>query len=155
MTQDQTVTLKRQVTIKTRVTDDFRGRAKKDLGDEIQLIEAQSQQLEAQIQQSMQQLEKIASQGQNVQKQLNQLNQEAQQRRNQLASLKMQLSSQLANLDKAKDGDYVITGMLENFVEVRVGDNIYEKLNNAEMIIEDGIVQEIRLGRPQEAPAGH
>lgn len=148
----QSVTLKRQVTVKTRVTDEFRARAKKELSDEIQLLESQSQQLETQIQQSMKQLENIAAQGQNVQKHLNQLNQEAQQRRNQLASLKMQLSTQLANLDKANNGDYVVTGILDNFVEVNVGDNIYEKLNNAEMLIEDGVVKEIRLGgKPQEA----
>jgi ethanolamine utilization protein EutQ (cupin superfamily) len=138
MTDEHAVMLKRQVTLKTRVTDAFRERAKKELGDEVQLIEAQTQQLE-----------KIAAQGQNVQKQLAQLNQEAQQRRSQLASLKMQLSTQLANLDRAQNGDCVITGILDNFVEVRVGDNIYEKLNNAEMIIEDGIVRELRLGGEQ------
>lgn len=134
------VQLKRQITVKTLVTDAFRERAKGELDNELRLIDTQLQQLEAQYQHSLQQLEKIAQQGTNVQKQLEALNQEAQQKRTQLASLKMQVSSELGNLDKIPNGTYITTGVLENVVDVRVGDNIYEKLMNAEMLVEDGIV---------------
>jgi chromosome segregation ATPase len=137
------VQLKRQVTVKTKVTDVFRARAKGELGNELKLIDTQLQQLEAQYQYSLQQLEKVAQQGQNVQQQLQQLNQEAQQKRNQLASLKMQVSSEMGNLDKLENGQYIVTGMLENFVEIRVGENIYDKLQNAEILVEDGIVTSI------------
>jgi chromosome segregation ATPase len=137
------VVLKRQVTVKTLVTDSFRERAKGELANELRLIDTQLQQLEAQYQHSLQQLEKVAQQGQNVQKQLQGLDQEAQQKRTQLASLKMQVSSELGNLDKVENGSYVITGILENMVEIRVGDNVYEKLMNAEMVVEDGIVKSI------------
>jgi esterase/lipase len=85
----------------------------------------------------------VAQQGQNVQQQLQQLNQEAQQKRSQLASLKMQVSSELGNLDKIENGQYIVTGMLENVVDVHVGENIYEKLQNAEILVEDGIVTSI------------
>lgn len=139
----QSVQLKRQVTVKTKVTDTFRERAQSELSNELKLLDTQLQQLEAQYQHSLQQLEKMAQQGQPVQKQLEQLNQEAQQKRGQLASLKMQVSSELGNLDKVENGSYVVTGMLENFVELRVGDNLYEKLSNAEMLIEDGIIKSI------------
>lgn len=139
----ESVQLKRQVTVKTKVTDAFRDRAKTELSNELKLIDTQLQQLEAQYQHSLQQLEKVAQQGQNVQKQLENLNQEAQQKRSQLASLKMQVSSELGNLDKIPNGNFIVTGVLENVVDVRVGDNIYEKLMNAEMIVEDGIVQRI------------
>lgn len=138
------VQLKRQVTVKTLVTDQFRDRAKGELTNELKLIDTQLQQLEAQYQYSLQQLEKVAGQGQNVQKQLQQLNQEAQQRRSQLGSLKMQVSQELGNLDKVENGKYVVTGMLESFVDIRPGDNIYEKMMNAEMLVEDGIVKSIR-----------
>lgn len=141
----ESVQLKRQVTVKTMVTDDFRVRANSELANELKLIDTQLQQLEAQYQHSLQQLEKMAQQGQNVQKQLQQLNQDAQQKRTQLASLKMQVSSELGNLDKIENGSFVITGVLENVVDVRVGDNIYEKLMNAEMIVEDGIVKSISV----------
>ncbi len=139
----QNVQLKRQVTVKTLVTDKFRERAKGELDNELKLIDTQLQQLEAKYQHSLQQLEKMAQQGQSVQKQLQQLNQEAQQKRNQLASLKMQVSSELGNLDKIENGNFIVTGILENFVEVKVGDNIYDRLMNAEMIVEDGVVKSI------------
>ncbi len=143
MTSQQTIQLKRQVTVKTKVTDVFRDRAKTDLDNELKLIDTQLQQLEAQFQYSLQQLEKVAQQGQNVQNQLQQLNQEAQQKRSQLASLKMQISSELGNLDKIENGQFIVTGMLENTVELKVGDNIYDQLQNAELLVEDGVITAI------------
>lgn len=140
------IQLNRQVTVKTLVTDAFRERAKHELDNELKLIDTQLQQLEAQYQYSLQQLEKVAQQGQNVQQQLVQLNQEAQQKRSQLASLKMQVSSQLGNLDKVENGQYIVTGMLESTVGLTIGDNIYDKLMNVEMLVEDGIIKDILAG---------
>ena len=136
--------LKRQVTVKTLVTDVFKQQANSELSNELKLIETQMSQLEAQYQHTLQQLEQLAQQGQNVQRQLDQLNQEAQQKRNQLASLKMEVASNLANLDKIPNGNFIVTGVLENFVGVKVGDNIYDKLKNAEIIVEDGIIKSIQ-----------
>jgi chromosome segregation ATPase len=138
-----TLQLKRQVTVKTLVTDAFRIKAKQELGEEMKVIDVQMEQLEAQYQHTLRQLEQIAQQGQNVQNQLQQLNQEAQAKRAQLASLKMEVSTQLANIDKVENGSYIVTGMLENYVDIQVGDNIYEKIRNAEIIIEDGLVKAI------------
>jgi hypothetical protein len=143
MTTQQAIQLKRQITVKTKVTDNFRLRAKSELDNELKLIDTQLQQLEAQFQYSLQQLEKVAHQGQNVQGQLQQLNQEAQQKRSQMASVKMQISSELGNLDKIENGQYIVTGMLENTVELRLGDNIYDHLQNAEILVEDGVITAI------------
>lgn len=143
MTNQQAIQLKRQITVKTKVTDNFRLRAKSELDNELKLIDTQLQQLEAQFQYSLQQLEKVAHQGQNVQGQLQQLNQEAQQKRSQMASVKMQISSELGNLDKIENGQYIVTGMLENTVELRLGDNIYDHLQNAEILVEDGVITAI------------
>ncbi|MEB3287295.1 MAG: YlqD family protein [Vampirovibrionales bacterium] len=137
------VRLKRQITVKTLVTDDFRKRAQHELNEESKLADTQLQQLEAQYQYSLQQLDQLAKQGQNVQKQLLQLNDEAQQKRNQLASVKIQVANQIANLDKVPNGEYIVTGILESDVEVFAGDNLYEKLGQAEMLVEDGIVKSI------------
>ena len=140
---NHSVQVKRMVTVKTKVTDEFRARAKNELNEELKLIDTQLQQLEAQYQYNLQQLEKVAQQGQNVQQQLQQLNAEAQQKRNQLASVKMQVSSELGNLDNVENGQYIVTGQLEEVLTVRIGDNIYEKLQGAEVLIEDGIVTHI------------
>ncbi len=143
MTSQASIQLKRQVTVKTKVTDIFRTRAKSELDNELKLIDTQMQQLEAQYQYSLQQLEKVAQQGQNVQAQLQQLNQEAQQKRSQMASVKMQISSELGNLDNIENGQFIVTGMLENTVELRVGDNLYDRLQNAEILVEDGMITAI------------
>ncbi|MBY0405885.1 MAG: YlqD family protein, partial [Cyanobacteria bacterium] len=125
--------LKRQVTVKTLVNDGFRAKASQELSEELKLIDSQLSQLETQYQQSILQLEKMAQMGQSVQVQLENLNREAQEKRNQLATLKMEVSSQLGNLDKIQNGSYIVTGLLENFVEVKVGDNIFEKVRNGEI----------------------
>lgn len=137
------IQVKRQATVKTKVTDLFRQRAREELDNELQLIDTQLQQLEAQYQYSLQQLEKVAQQGQQVQQQLQQLNQEAQQKRSQLASLKIQISAELGNLDNVENGQFIVTGLLENLVSLQVGDNIYEKLQNAEILVEDGIITSV------------
>jgi len=144
MEKKDSIQLKRQVTLKTLVNDHFRKHAHEEMNNEIKLIDTQMQQLEVQYQHTLNQLEQLAQQGQNVQQHLAQLNDEAQQKRNQLAQLKMQVAAQLANIDKIPDNEYIVTGILENFVEVKPGDKIYEKLVNAEIIIENSVVKEIR-----------
>jgi hypothetical protein len=144
VSQAPSVMLKRQVTIKTLVTEGFKVRAKEELAQEIKVIDSQLAQLESQYQHSLHQLEIMAQQGQMVKPQLDQLNLEAQNKRHQLTSLKLEVSNQLANLDRVENGSFVITGVMESFVNVKVGDNIYEKVQNSEIIVENGVVTSIR-----------
>lgn len=137
------ISLKRQVTVKSLVTEDFRQRAKNELSEELKLIDSQLEQLENQYQAMLKQIENLARSGQNVSKQIEQLNAEVQDKRSQLSSVKMQVATNIANLDRVKNGDLVVTGVLENYADVQIGDNIYEKLRGAEIIIEDGIVKTI------------
>ncbi len=137
------VTLKRQVTIKTVVTDDFRERAQGELSGEVKQIESQLVQLETQYQETLKRLEEISNQGQNVRPQLEQLNQEAQSKRNQLTNLKLDVSKQLNNLNNVENGANVVTGLLESFVDVKVGENIYDRVRGTTVVIKDGVVQEI------------
>jgi chromosome segregation ATPase len=140
----QSIHLKRGVTVKTVVTELFKQQAHGDLGQELKVIDEQMESLEAQYQNALRQLEAMAQKGQDVRQQLNELNNEAQQKRGQLSSLKMEVSSQLANLDKLPEGAHIVTGNLENFVQVRVGENLYDKVRNAEIIVRDGIVVAIQ-----------
>jgi SMC interacting uncharacterized protein involved in chromosome segregation len=137
------ISLKRQVTVKSLVTEAFREKARTELSDELNLIEAQSQQLEAQFQGSLRQLENMAKSGENVSRHLDQLNAEAQERRTQLANVKMQVANNLSNIDRVQNGETIVTGVLENYVTVGIGDNIYDKLRGAEILIQDGIIQSI------------
>jgi hypothetical protein len=137
------IPLKRQVTVKSLVNEGFRQKARTELSDELKLIESQLEQLENQYQATLRQIENLAKTGQNVTKQFEQLNMDAQEKRAQLNNVKMQVSTNITNLDRVQNGDLVVTGVLENYVDIRVGDNIYDKLRGAEVIIEDGVVKSI------------
>lgn len=139
----ESVQIKRQVTIKSLVNETFRTRAREEFIEELKLIDAQLEQLENQYMAMLKQLEGMARQGENVSGQLDKLSREAQEKRSHLAQVKMQVSSNLANLDKVEDGGLAITGVLESYVDILVGDNIYEKVRGAEIIVEDGIVKQI------------
>lgn len=142
-TQLSTIQLKRQITIKSLVNETFREKARTELSDELRLIEAQLEQLENQYQATLKQIESMAKAGQNISKQLDQVNREAQEKRSQLANIKMQVASNLANLDRVQNGDMVVTGVLESYADINIGDNIYEKLRGAEIILENGLVTKI------------
>ncbi|MBK8189940.1 MAG: hypothetical protein IPK79_05765 [Vampirovibrionales bacterium] len=143
MSNAQTVRVKRQMTVKTLVNDAFRQQAKTDLTNEVRLIENQLATLDQQYQQTLRQIEDLSQQGHNVSRQLEGLNQEAQGKRSQLTALKMEVSKQLSNLDKVANGAYVITGVLESYVDIAVGENLYEKVQNCELLVEDGVIREI------------
>jgi hypothetical protein len=140
------VMVEHQVNVKTIVTEGFKLQADQELSKELALIDEQAQQLEAQYQFSLQELEKLARQGQPVQAQLEQLNRDAQERRNQLAGLKMEVSAQLANLDKLEVGAMIITGMLKGQIELKVGDNMYDKMQPAQILVCDGRIESIQMG---------
>ena len=137
------IKLKRQVTIKTVVTDAFRTRAKGELSKEIETVDNQLVALDAQYQHSLRQLEQMAQQGQSVEGPMEQLHQEVNTKRSQLTALKNEVSNQLNNLDTVANGALVVTGMLESFADVAVGDNIYTKIQNSVVVVEDNVVKEI------------
>jgi uncharacterized coiled-coil DUF342 family protein len=142
----QAMLIKRSITIKTLVTDEFRTKAKQELSQETQMMASQLDELETQFQQTLRQLEEAARQGHNVARQMDQLHQEVHQRRAQLQALGQELDSQLKNLDTMSNGGYITTGQLENFVELKVGDDIYKKMRSAELLVKDGIVTAILEG---------
>ena len=137
------VRLKRTITVKSMVTDEFRQKATKDLSEELGVIDGQIDQLENQFQQSLKQLEDAARQGHNVSRQMDQLHRDANGKRNQLQNLKKEVSTQLNNLDKVENGAYVITGQLENFVDVKVGENLYKRIRGSEILLKDGVITAI------------
>jgi chromosome segregation ATPase len=139
----QSIRLKRGVTVKTLVTEQFKQNATTELSKELQFVEQQMEELEMQYQKMLRQLETLAQQSRNVRPELEQLNNDAQQKRAQLSAVKMELTNQLANLDKVENGSYIVTGQLENYVDISLGDNLFDKVRDAEILVNDGIVTAI------------
>ena len=139
----ESIQLKRQVTIKTMVTDAFREKANKEIAEEQTLLKSEGEALEKQYQANLKQLEDAARQGHNVAPQLDGLHKEVLSRQQQLAEMQQQLSTQLAELEKVANGTFLVTGQMENYVTLTVGDALYEKLRKAEIHVQDGVVTAI------------
>jgi len=137
------VMVKRQVTVKTVVTSAFRERAKTELSQEVTQIDGQLNQLQAAYQQTLQQLETLSAQGQNVLPQRQQLEQQAGAEQQKLSMLKEEVIKQLGALDTVSDGATVITGLLDSWVDLSIGDNIYEKVRDTIIIVTDGVITAI------------
>jgi TolA-binding protein len=138
-----TVWVKRQVTVKTIVNQAFRERAKTELSQEVTQIDGQLHQLQAAYQQTLQQLEQLSAQGQNVLPQRQQLEQQAGAEQQKLTLLKEEVMKQLGTLDTVNDGTPVITGLLDSWVGLSVGDNIYEKVRDTVITVTDGVITAI------------
>jgi hypothetical protein len=139
------IKVKRPITIKTVVTESFKKQASEELNKEIQLIDGQLIQLELQNKQIQDQIDNFQGQyGDDGIKQIHQALAEITQKIQGISSLKHELVSQKDTIRHIALDNVIVTGSLENYVELGVGENLYDKFKNAEILIKDGIIQEIR-----------
>jgi len=138
----KSIKIKRNVTVKTIVTEEFKKNSNHEINKELQLLDSQIMQLELQSKQMQDQLANDFSATENA-PQLRQAVMEISQRLAQLAGLKQELLTQRENINGLEIGNLINTGSLENYVEIAVGDNIYEKYKTAHIIVKDGIIQDI------------
>lgn len=136
--------VKRQLVVKTIVTEGFKKRAADEMMQELKLVDDQINHLQIQLNSIIQEI-KQGSGGVNVlpreaEQIINDLNLKLQQ----LMNFKQNLQVQTENINKTQDGDVIVTGSLENYVDLNIGDNIYDKLLNKEIIVKDGIIQDIK-----------
>lgn len=137
--------LKRPVTVKVIVTPRWKEEAQQQLQVQINQLDGQMQQLEMQGQRAITDLQKqsiiplspqVSQQIENVQVQVNQKKSEMLERKNQFLQQLQQV--QLLELNQE-----VVQAQLESFFRIEKGDNLIEKMN-VEIVIRDGIVEEIR-----------
>jgi hypothetical protein len=62
-----------------------------------------------------------------------------------LLQLKEEMMGQNQALSELPIGSVVTQFTVENPVEVRVGENIFQRLEGGEILVKDGIIQEIRM----------
>lgn len=137
------ILIKRPVTIKTIVTQKFKAETEEEFLRELNLIDVQIMQIEKQIRefQDNQQYSKrtdfIEKMGMSIDDVTRKLEQ--------LVFLKQELIEHNDTIENLKLEEHVITGNLENYFELKVGDNLYDKFKVAEIIVRDGIIEEINL----------
>lgn len=57
--------------------------------------------------------------------------------------LKDQISKKIKEVNTLELGSIYPIGVIEGLAELKVGDNLWDKVNNCEIIIRDGIIEEI------------
>ncbi len=136
----KSISLKRQVAVKAIVTDVFKTNASNEIQQSLQQLDLNLQQLEFQAKRAIADLEKQKASPADMDNIKGQIEQE----RQRLLLNKNELLQRLNVIAQLEMNSEFLQGTLENYVEIKVGDNLYDKLSNTEVILKDGVVVEIR-----------
>ncbi|MFA4966862.1 MAG: YlqD family protein [Candidatus Margulisiibacteriota bacterium] len=131
--------LKRVVMVKAIVTEAFKDNLIKELERAIKNIDGQSAQMDMQSKAYLEDLKKKGLM-QKAAAFKHQLDEE----RSRQAASKSDLIMKIEEAKRLEIGSEFVQGPLEGPVKVSVGDNLYKKVGGAEVIVKDGIIQEIR-----------
>ena len=133
------IELKRVVMVKAIVTDGFKANLDKELSRAIKNIETQEKQIEFQSKPHIEDLKKKG-----LMQQLNSLLRQLDEEKAKMGAAKADLNNKIVEAKKLKMGSEFVQGPLEGPVNVKVGDNLYKRIGAAEIIVKDGVIQEIR-----------
>ena len=138
------LTIKRSITVRAVVTPRWKEDAERELSNAIAGSDAQLAQLE---QEGQQLVEAIRSQSANpldprVQEQVASVQEQVAAKRAELEEQKRQLLEQQRQVRDLEMEAIVEQGQLESFTDVRVGDNLVEKLQVA-LLVRDGVIEAI------------
>jgi len=141
----QSIKLKRQVAVKAIVTETFKKQATAELQQALQQMDLNLQQLEFQGKRALADVEKKGAPAlPDTQKQVDALKAQIENEKGRLMTAKNDLLQRLNVINQLEMGSEFLQGMLESYVEVKIGDNLYEKLSNTEVMLKDGVIVEIR-----------
>jgi len=131
--------LKRVVMVKAIVTEAFKDNLIKELERAVKNIDAQSAQMDMQSKAYLEDLKKKGLM-QKAAAFKHQLDEE----RARQAGSKSDLTMKIEEAKRLEIGSEFVQGPLEGPVKVSIGDNLYKKVGGAEVIVKDGVIQEIR-----------
>ena len=131
--------LKRVVMVKAIVTEAFKGNLVKELERAIANLETQATKIE---EQSKAYFKNLKDKG--MMQRANTFKQQLEDERARQVAAKSDLMMKIEDANKLQIDTEFVQGPLEGPVEVAVGDNLYKKVGGAEIIVKDGVIQEIR-----------
>jgi hypothetical protein len=142
------LTLKRNVTIKAIVTPRLKEEMMTQLQTFLSQADRQLEQLEFQGKRAVSEIERtnLKPLGPQAQEQIESIRSQVNDQKNQLLQQKNQFLQQLSQVTSWEMRQEVVQGQMEGFFEVVPGDNLVGKMN-VEIVLEDGVVKEIR-GEP-------
>jgi hypothetical protein len=137
------ITVQRPIVIKTIVTEGFKRLYIADLEDAIKRIEAVVQQIDVQSRRF--DLERQVSPQSRV------VRQQLEIERTRQDAARAELTARLREAEELKLNDEFTQGTIEGTTQLSVGDNLFDKISRAEIVVKDGIIMEIREGAPAAA----
>jgi DNA anti-recombination protein RmuC len=140
-----TLLLKRPVTIKAIVTNRWKEEVQQQLQSQINQLDSQMQQLDMQGQRTIEEIKQqsIKPIGPQVTKQIESIQTQVNQKKSEMLEKKNQILQQLQQVQLLELNQEVVQAQMESFFRLQQGDNLVKKLN-VEVVIRDGIVEEIR-----------
>jgi hypothetical protein len=136
---ENSIELKRVVMVKAIVTEAFKQNLVKELERAIANIDGQVSQMEMQGKNYLEDLKKKG-----LMQKAAAFKHQFDDERNRLAAAKSDLLMKIEEAKRLQIGSEFVQGPLEGPVDVSVGDNLYKKVGGAEIIVKDGVIQEIR-----------
>jgi len=133
------VTLKRTVTIKAIVTEDFKTYLRQELQQAIQDLDSKLNDVIVQGNKLIEQLQQ-----QNQTEQVNMIQQQMELDRQQQSAARADLEKKIKDTDLLALNSEFAQGTIDGFVSVREGDNLYDKLGALEIVVKDGIILDMR-----------
>jgi predicted RNase H-like nuclease (RuvC/YqgF family) len=130
--------IKRPVTLRVIVTDAFKEQVKEELREAVEQTRRDIDRVEVEGRRVLSDLQRVDfNQALAARREL-----EAQKER--LQALERQLLEQAEDVDKWELGSEKVRGTIEGSVEISPGDNFWEKVQGAVIVLRDGVVTEIR-----------
>ncbi|MFH1386695.1 MAG: YlqD family protein [bacterium] len=136
---NESVELKRVVMVKAVVTEPFKANLIKELERAIANLDTQVGQMETQGKTYLEDLKKKG-----VMQKAAAFKQQMDEERARQAAAKSDLTMKIEEAKRLVLNSEFVQGPLEGPVDVSVGDNLYKKVGGAEILVKDGIIQEIR-----------
>lgn len=131
--------LKRVVMVKAIVTEAFKQNLVKELERAIGNIDHQLNNMESQSKAYLQDLKKRG-----LTQKAAAFKRQFEEERARQSQAKSDLTMKTEEAKRLTIGSEFVQGPLEGPVEISIGDNLYKKVGGAEVIVKDGIIEEIR-----------
>lgn len=139
------LTIKRPVVLKVIVTPRWKEEVTQQLQTQATQLDQQLQDIDMQGQRAIAEVQKqgVALTNPQALQQIEAIQNQVNQKKSELQQRKNQLLQQLDQLEKVEMDQEVAQGQIDGTCTVAVGDNLVKKLQ-VEVVVRDGIVQEIR-----------
>lgn len=142
----ESIQLMRQIAVRAIVTENFKNQVGNEITRNLQQIDAELQQLEFKGKRAIADIEKRTGGAvtTDARIQIDTIRQQIEAEKMRLLQLKEEMQGQFQALSELPLGSVVTQFTIENPVEVRIGENIFQRLEGGEILVKDGIIQEIR-----------